>query len=162
MPSVEYPDQTLVWTEETKKLTHPETGETVTKTIEHPKYPFALRISKWKPTSDGAYQLHGFVEVTDFGNKLASQSNPYEWLTNTYQTDSMVTSSVVAEWVQGFSEIKNGQLDAILSFGNVFPASATIDDVSDGRLTFMIELNGATTFDIEWLRVDFDPSRSNE
>jgi hypothetical protein len=159
MPSVEYPDQTLVWTEETKELTHPETGETVTKTIEHPKHPFALRISKWKPTSSGTYQLHGFVEVRDFGNKLASQSNPYEWLTNTYQTDSMVTSSVVAEWVQGVLTTTYGQLDAILSFGNVSPVSAIVDDISNGRLTFTIELDGATTFDIEWLRVDFDPSR---
>jgi hypothetical protein len=124
-------------------------------------YPFAVRISKWKPTDDGTYELHGFVNVTDFGQQLASQSSPYEWLLSNYQTSDGVTADIISEWVQGVSAIINGQLDAILSFGNVSPVSATVDDVSDGRLTFTIELDGATTFDIQWLTVNFDPTRGD-
>jgi hypothetical protein len=159
MPSVEYFQETLIYTEQTKTRTRPETAETVTQVIRNAQRPFELRISKWKSTDDDTYQLYGFVEATDFGQQLASQARPYKWLTTNYQTDNAVTSTVVSEWVQGVSKIINGQLDTILSFGSVSPVSATVDGVSNGRLTFTIELNSATTFDINWLQVDFDPTR---
>jgi hypothetical protein len=158
MPSVEYNNTALVYTEITDTTTHPETGETVSYTETTEYRPFEVRLSKWL-SRDGDYEVHGHVSVTDFGQLLASQSDPYAWLTSNYQTDSAVDQAVVSEWVQGVGAVTNAQLDAILQFGNVTPIEATVTDTQTSRFDFIITLDGATTFDIDWLAVDFDPSR---
>jgi hypothetical protein len=158
MPSVEYSRTTLVYEERTETVENSETGEKVTVTRELDKRPFEVRISKWLE-QDGIYHVYGFVEGTDFGVKLVSQTDPYAWLTDTYQTASGVDKQTVSEWVQGVGAIDNGELDAILQFGNVSPVSATVTDNDSMRIEFEIHLDGPTAFDIEWLTVDFDPSR---
>jgi hypothetical protein len=160
MPSVEYHQTTLVYDEQTRTTEDPETGEQVTVTQVIDKLPFELRISKWLNEGD-TYRLYGFVEVTDFGEQLASQSDPYGWVTDTYQTKSGVDQAVVAEWVTGVNAVENIELSAILDFGNVSPMKATVTADRPMRMDFEICLSGQTTFDIDWLTVDFDPSRSS-
>jgi hypothetical protein len=159
MPSVEYNNTALVWEEQTETVTDPDTGETTTVTNTLEKRPFEVRVGKWL-VRDGDYQLHGFGNVTDFGELLASQTDTYAWLTSNYQTDTAVDETVVSEWVQGVSAVRNAQLDAILNFGNVTPLSTGVTDTQPSRFNFIIVLEGATVFDIDWLSVDFDPSRS--
>jgi hypothetical protein len=158
MPSVEYAPLTLVWDTETREATDPETGETVTHEIEQPKRPFEVRISKWLKRSDG-YHVHGFVEVTEFGQALASQSDPYAWVTDTYQTASGVTATVVSEWLRGVGAVQASKLDQILLYGGVNAVDATVTEDEMWRMDFEVVLSGATTFNIEWLTVDFDPTR---
>jgi hypothetical protein len=159
MPSIEYAKTLLVYEEQTETVEDRDTGEQVTVTRRIDKHPFRIRISKWLQ-EDETYQLHGFVEVTDLGQELSSQSDPYGWLTDTYQTASGVSESVVGQWVQGVTAVENTQLDAILDFGNVSPVKATVTADFPMRMDFEIYLTGPTTFNIEWLSVDFDPSRS--
>lgn len=158
MSSVEYNDNTLVWETETQKYTDPDTSETVTRESEQPKRPFEVRISKWLERSDG-YHVHGFVEVTAFGQALAAKSDPYAWLTDTYQTAEGVTESLVSEWLRGVGAVQASKLTEILSFGGVDAMDATITADETWRMDFEVVLSGATTFDIEWLTVNFDPSR---
>ena len=158
MPSVEYNAQTLVWDIKTREYTDPETGETQTREVEVDKRPFEVRISKWLERSDG-YHVHGYVEVSDFGRSLASQSEPYAWVTDTYQTADGVTEAVVSEWVRGVAAVQASKLDEMLSFGGVDAVDETITDDSEWRMEFEVVLSGATTFDIDWLTADFDPSR---
>jgi len=158
MPSVEYGPETLVWGTETRETTDPETGKTVTEQVEQPKRPFEVRISKWIQR-DGSYHVYGFVEVTDFGQALASQSDPFAWLTDTYQTADGVTGSVVTEWLHGVGAVQVSKLDEILLFGGVNAVDATVTAAETWHMDFRVVLTGATTFDVEWLTVDFDPSR---
>ena len=158
MPSVEYQPSTLVWDTETREHTHPDTGETVTREIKQPQRPFEARISKWLKRSDD-YHVHGFVEVTAFGQALAAKSDPYAWLTDTYQTAEGVTESLVSEWLRGVGAVQASKLTEILSFGGVDAMDATITADETWRMDFEVVLSGATTFDIEWLTVDFDPNR---
>jgi len=158
MPSVEYAPSMLAWDTETREYTDPETGKTVTEQVKQPKRPFEVRISKWLQREDG-YHVHGFAEVTDFGQTLASQTNPSTWLTDTYQTASGVTKKVVSEWVRGVGAVQRSALDEILSFGGVDAVDATVTAESEWRMDFEVVLSGATTFNIEWLTVDFDPTR---
>jgi hypothetical protein len=160
MPSVEYAKTALVYEEQTETAEDPDTGEQVTVTRKITKHPFEIRISKWLQEGD-TYQLHGFVEVTDFGQELASQSDPYGWLTDTYQTASGVGESLVGQWVQGVAAVENTELSVILDFGDISPVSATVTADAAMRMDFQICLTGPTTFNIEWLSVDFDPSRSD-
>jgi hypothetical protein len=159
MPSVEYPASTLIYDEQTETVEDPETGEQIVVTQKVDKRPFELRISKWLERG-GVYQLHGFVEVTDFGITLASQTDSYAWLIDTYQTVSEVDMSMVSEWVQGVDAVENADLGSILAFGNVSPVKATVTADRPMRMDFEIHLDGPTTFNIDWLTVDFDPSRS--
>lgn len=161
MPSVEYAPGTLVWDTETREATDPDTGETVTWEIEQPKHPFEVRISKWLERSDG-YHVHGFVEVTAFGQSLAAQSDAYAWMTDTYETTDGVTETVVSEWLRGVGAVQASKLDQILSFGGVEAVDATVTSESEWRMDFEVVLSGATTFDIEWLSVDFDPTRGGK
>ena len=158
MPSVEYEPSTLVWDTETREPTDPETGETVTREVEVEKRPFEVRLSKWLERSDG-YHVHGFVEVTEFGQALAAQSEPFAWLSETHQTADGVTASVVTEWLRGVAAVQASKLGEMLSFGGVEAVGATVTDTAAWRMEFEVVLSGATTFDIEWLTVDFDPSR---
>jgi hypothetical protein len=159
MPSVEYSKTTLVYEEQKKTAEDPDTGEQVTVTKRIDKYPFEIRISKWLQ-EDETYQLHGFVEVTDFGEELSSHSDPYGWLIDTYQPVSGVDESVVGQWVQGVNAVENTELNAILDFGDVSPVTATVTADLPMRMDFEVYLTGPTTFNIEWLSVDFNPSRS--
>jgi hypothetical protein len=159
MPSVEYPASTLIYDKQTETVEDPETGEQIAVTQKVDKRPFEVRISKWLERDD-LYYLHGFVELTEFGVGLASQTDPYTWLIDTYQTVSEVDTSMVSEWVQGVDAVENADLDSILAFGNVAPVKATVTANSLMRIGFEIALDGATMFDIDWLIVDFDPSRS--
>jgi hypothetical protein len=159
MPSVEYPATTLVYEEQTETVEHPETGEQVTVTTELDKRPFEVRINKWLE-QDGIYHVYGYVEVTGFGQKLASQTEPYEWLTDMYQTSSGVTRSMISQWVGGVGAVENADLDGILAFGDVSPVKAKVIADRSMRVKFEIVLSAPTTFEIEWLRVDFDPARS--
>jgi hypothetical protein len=158
MPSVEYAPSMLVWDTETLEYEDPETGEMVTEEVEQPKRPFEVRISKWLEREDG-YHVHGFVEVTGFGQTLAAKSEPSAWLTDTYQTADGVTGSVVSEWLRGVGAVQTSKLGEILSFGSVKPVDATVTAAETWRMDFKFVLSGATTFDIEWLTVDFDPTR---
>jgi hypothetical protein len=161
MPSVEYAPTMLVWDTETREATDPETGETVTQEIEHPKRPFEVRISKWLERPDG-YHVYGFVEVTDFGQALASKSEPFVWVTDTYETAAGVTQIVVSEWLRGVGAVQASKLGEILSFGGVNAVDATVTADETWRMDYKVVLSGATTFDIEWLAVDFDPSRGGQ
>lgn len=161
MPSVQYTPQTLVWDTETREATNPDTGETVTRKIEQPQRPFEVRISKWLQRDDG-YHVHGFVAVTDFGQALGSQSDAYAWVTDTYQTASDVTETVVSEWLRGVGAVQASKLGEILSFGGVDAVDATVTAAETWRMDFEVVLSGAVTFDIEWLAVDFDPSRGGQ
>jgi len=158
MPSVEYAPAALVWDTETREFTDPETGETVTEGVKRPKRPFEVRISKWLQR-DNDYHVHGFVDVTDFGQNLALQSNPFAWLTNTHQTASGVTETVVSEWLRGVGAVQAIKLGEILSFGGVEAVDAAVAGDSEWRMDFEVVLSGAATFNIEWLSVDFDPTR---
>jgi hypothetical protein len=158
VPSVEYEPSTLVWDTETRSVTNPETGETATREVEVDKRPFEVRISKWLERS-GGYHVHGSVEVTDFGQSLAAQSEPWAWLSEMYQTADGVTASVVTEWLRGVAAVQAGKLSEMLSFGGVEAVDATVTDAAAWRIDFEVVLSGATTFDIEWLTVDFDPTR---
>jgi hypothetical protein len=51
-------------------------------------------------------------------------------------------------------------LDQILMFGGIEAVDATVTDASEWRMDFEIVLSGATTFDIGWLTVNFNPSQS--
>lgn len=158
MPSIEYNDQTLIVDVETREYEDPETGETETREVETPKHPFEVRISKWLER-DGDYHLYGFVEATEFGQTLASQSEPWTWLTDNYTVGDGLTETMVSEMVNGVSAVQNAELDSILDFGNVEPVSAEVTSETPHRFDFEAVLNGAETFDIDWLAVDFDPSR---
>jgi len=158
MPSVDYPTSTVVWSETTETVENPETGATETVTTKHPKRPFEVRISKWLER-DGLYQVYGFVSVTEFGQQLASRSDPYAWATNNYQTATGVTEQTVAQWVQGVGAVSQANLDGILQYGGVSPVSATVTDDRATRFDFRIALDGPATFNIEWLTVEFDPQR---
>jgi hypothetical protein len=158
MPSVEYAPETLVWGTETRETTDPETGKTVTEQVEQPKRPFEVRISKWIQRDNG-YHVYGFVEVTDFGQALASRSDPFAWLTDTYGTASGVTETVVSEWLRGVGAVQAIKLGEILSFGGVEAVDAAVAGDSEWRMDFEVVLSGAATFNIEWLSVDFDPTR---
>jgi hypothetical protein len=161
MPSVEYAKTALVYEEQTETAEDPDTGEQVTVMRKITKHPFEIRISKWLQKG-GTYQVHGFVEVTSFGQELSSQSDPYGWLTDTYQTASGVGESLVGQWVQGVAAVEKTELSAILDFGNVSPVSATVTDDGSMRMEFEIHLDGPEMFDIDWFTVDFDPSRSDK
>lgn len=158
MPSVEYQPSTLVWDIETREVTDPDTGETVTLEVEVEKRPFEVRISKWLERDDG-YQLHGFVEATEFGQTLASRSDPWGWLTDTFSVGDGLTEQDVSKMVDGVVAVENAQLDAILSFGNVTPVSADVTSQDTDWFDLEIVLEAAETFDIDWLTVDFDPNR---
>jgi len=158
MPSVEYAPETLVWETDTREYIDPDTGETVTREIEQPQRPFEVRISKWLERSDG-YHVLGFVAVTPFGQALASQSDASEWVTDTYETASGVTETAVSEWLRGVGAVQASKLSEILSFGGVEAVDATVTAAETWRMDFEVVLSGATTFDIEWLTVDFDPTR---
>ena len=158
MPSVEYLSETLVWDTETREYTDPDTGETTTYDVEVEQRPFEVRISKWLERDDG-YHLHGFVEVTPFGQQLAAESDPFAWVTDTYETASGVTETVVSEWLRGVGAVQASKLTEILSFGGVDAMDATITADETWRMDFEVVLSGATTFDIEWLTVNFDPNR---
>lgn len=158
MPSIEYAPETLLWDTDTREETNPDTGETVTREIKQPQRPFEVRISKWLERS-GGYHVHGFVEVTDFGQSLATQSDPSAWVTDTYQTASGVTETAVSEWLRGVGAVQASKLDQILLFGGVEAVDATVTDDREWRMDFEIVLSDATMFNIEWLSVDFDPTR---
>ena len=157
MASVEYGSNALVWETETREVTDPETGETVERDVEHEQRPFEVRISKWLERSDG-YHVHGFVEVTEFGRALADQPTPHEWVSQEFETAEGVTEEVVGEWVDGIGAVQATELDEILDAGGVAPEHATVTEDSEWRMEFEVVLSGATTFGIEWLSVDFDPS----
>jgi hypothetical protein len=157
MPSVEYSPTALVYTEQTEERTDPDTGETQTVATQTEYRPFEVRLSKWQKESDG-YHVNGFGTVTDFGSKLATQKEPFEWLTSNYQTTSGVTSEVVNQWVAGIDAVRYEKLDTILDYGNVAPKRSEVQDSDAGRLDFDIVLSGPTTWGIEWLTVSFDPS----
>jgi len=89
MPSVEYNQAKLVYKEIENTYENPETGETETVVTKQQKNPFVVRISKWLKES-GNYNLYGYVEVTPWGQDLNSQSSPYDWITNNYETSSFV------------------------------------------------------------------------
>jgi hypothetical protein len=156
MPSVEYSPTALVYTEQTTEITDPETGETKTVTTQTQYNPFEVRLSKWKEEPDG-YHITGFVSVTEFGSKLISQSDPYTWLTENYQTGSRITSQIVNEWLTGIEAVGQQSLNPILDYGNVTAEKATVTDGVSDRFDFEIVLSGATTWDIDWLTVSFDP-----
>lgn len=158
MPSVEYIDSELITDVEVREYEDPETGETVTREVETPKRPFEVRISKWLERDDG-YHLFGSVDVTEFGQTLASQSDPWTWVTDGYSIADGLSGQDVSEMVNGVAAVENAQLDAILSFGNVDPVFAEVTAEGTERFDFKIVLEGAETFDIDWLIVDFDPSR---
>jgi hypothetical protein len=161
MPSVEYGPTALVYSEETQELEHPDTGETVTREIKQPKRPFEVRISKWLERSDG-YHVHGLLKMTAFGQALASQSDAFAWVTETYQTADAVTETAVSEWLRGVGAVQASKLGEILLFGGVDAIDATVTESSEWRMDFEVVLSGATTFNIEWLAVDFDPSRGGD
>jgi len=158
MPSVEYGPTALVYSEETQELEHPDTGETVTRTSTTEHRPFEVRISKWLER-DGVYQLHGFVRVTEWGQQMAAQSSPAQWVLNNHQTAVGIDGRVLQTWVRGIKTVQQTSLAPILKAGGVTPADATVTDDEQWRLDFRIDLNGPATFDIEWLTVDFDPTR---
>ena len=158
MPSVEYSANTLVWETETREVTDPETGVTVEREVEVAKRPFEIRITKWLECDDG-YHVHGFVEVTEFGQALADQPTPHEWVSQEFETAEGVTEEGVGEWVDGIAAVQATELDEILDAGGVAPEHATVTGGSEWRMEFEVVLSGATTFDIEWLSVDFDPIR---
>lgn len=158
MPSVEYIDSELITDVEVREYEDAETGETVTREVETPKRPFEVRINKWLERED-EYHLFGFVDLTEFGQTLASQSDPWTWVTDAYSVVDGLTEQDVAEMVDGVAAVENAQLDAILSFGNVDSVSAEVTSEEADRFDFEIVLNNSETFDIDWLTVDFDPSR---
>lgn len=158
MPSVEYNENALIEEVESREYEDPETGEIVSREIEHPKKPFEVRIGKWLEREDG-YHLFGFVEVTEFGQSLASQSEPWAWLADTYSVADGLTEQDVLEMINGVAAIENARLGAILSFGNVDPVSAGVTAEDGDRFDFEIVLDSSETFNIDWLTVDFDPSR---
>jgi hypothetical protein len=158
MPSVEYKDTDLITDVEMREYQDPDTGETVTYEVETPKGPFEVRISKWLERAEG-YHLYGFVEVTSFGQDLAAQSNPWVWVQNQFTVADTLTDSDVSEMINGVGAVESARLDTILDFGNVDPVSATVTSESDSHFIFETVLDGAETFDIDWLTVDFDPNR---
>ncbi len=161
MPSVEYGPTALVYSEETQEYTDPDTGETVTRTSKTEHRPFEVRISKWLERS-GVYQLHGFVAVTDWGQQMAAQSSPVQWVLDNHQTATGIDSQILQTWLEGIGAIQQAKLGPILSAGGVTPVSATVTGNEQWRFDFQIELNGPTTFDIDWLTVDFDPTRGGK
>ena len=161
MPSVEYNLSTLVWGTETREYTDPDTGETTTYTEQVEQRPFEVRISKWLER-DGVYHVYGFVEVTAFGQSLASQSDPWAWLNDGYAVADGLTEQDVSEMVTGVTAVQNAQLSDILAFSNVSPVGSTVTSESTTRFDFEIVLSGAETFDIGWLAVDFDPNRGGK
>lgn len=143
---------------ETQEYEDPETGETQTRETKYAKRPFEVRISRWIGR-DSEYHVYGFVVVTEFGLELASQSNPAMWVNDLYTVSDKLSESMISEMVNGVSAVKNAHLDSILNFGNVAPGSTKVESEQDRRFDFHIVLDGAETFDIDWLIVDFDPSR---
>lgn len=158
MPSVEYNDTDLITDVEMREFKDPDTGEPVIQGVEIAKRPFEVRISKWLERDDG-YHLHGFVEVTEFGQTLATQSDSWMWVQDTYTVVDGLSEQDVTEMANGVSAVENAQLDAILDFGNVTPISAEVTTEETTRFDFEIVLDGAETFDIDWLTVVFDPTR---
>jgi hypothetical protein len=161
MPSVQYNGVELITDVQVREYEDPETGETVTREETTPKRPFEVRISKWLERDDG-YHLFGFVDVTEFGQMLASKSEPWTWVTDTHSVADVLTEQDVSEMVNGVAAVENAQFDGILSFGNVEPVSAEVTAEDGDRFDFEIVLDGSETFDIDWLTVDFDPSRGGK
>ena len=158
MPTVEYNQTKLVYQEVEETYENPDTGETQTVTREIQKNPFEIRISKWLKR-DGNYKLHGFVEVTSWGQNLHSQTSPYDWITNNYQTTSAIDQTVIDEWLQGIQAVQNAELGKMLSFANISPVNYTVTGNGSNRMDFTIQLEGQQVFSIDWLEVDFDPTR---
>lgn len=158
MPSVEYRQTDLITETVTREFTDPKSGETVTREVEETRNPFEVRISKWLERDDG-YHLHGFVEATEFGQTLSSQSDPWTWLNNGYTVADGLAEQDISEMVTGVTAVQNAQLSDILAFGKVSPVDATVSSESATRFEFEIVLLDAETFDIDWLAVDFDPNR---
>jgi len=160
MPSVEYDYTQLVSEQVEQTYENPETEQTETVTSKQQKNPFEVRISKWLEASSN-YKLHGYVEVTPWGQDLHAQSSPHDWITNNYQTASSVDQTVIDEWLQGIQAVKNGELQQILSFANISPVSYNVTGNAENKMEFIIELESKEVFDIDWLHIDFDPNRGD-
>lgn len=158
MPSVEYADAALITDSVTREYTDPDTGDTLTREETVQKRPFEVRIKKWLKRDDG-YHLHGFVLATEFGRELAAQSDPWAWLTNTFAVTDSLTESDVSEMIDGVGAVQDAQPGPILSAGDVSPVASAVTSESSDRFDFEVVVSGAESFDIDWLTVDFDPSR---
>lgn len=158
MPSVEYHQTDLITETVTREFTDPDSGETVTREVEETRNPFEVRITKWLERDDG-YHLHGFVEATEFGQSLASQSAPWTWLNDNYTVADGLAEQDASEIVTGVTAVQNAQLSDILAFGDVSPVDSAVTSESMNRFEFEAVLSGAETFDIGWLTVDFDPDK---
>lgn len=158
MPSVEYDRSALVWSIETMDVEDQETGETVEREVEVAKRPFEIRITKWIKRDDG-YHVHGFVSVTDFGQALTYQEDPPAWVSEEFETTDDVSEQVVGEWVDGIAAVQTAELSEILAAGGVESENAAVTEANEWRMEFVVVLSGATTFDIEWLSVCFNPER---
>lgn len=158
MPSVNYNRKNLISKTETREYEHPETGETGTNDVEISKYPFEVRVAKWLE-QNANYHLHGHVEVNQFGQTLASKSDPFGWLKDNYTVADELTETMCNEIVSGVSAISNANFDAILNFGNVSPIKSAVTNEESYKFNFEIVLDGPETFDVDWMVVDFDPSR---
>ena len=161
MPSVEYHQTNLITETVTREFNDPETGETVTVEVEVEKNPFEVRISKWLERSDG-YHLHGFVNVTDFGKELVNADSTMEEVLSEYQVDDSVSEEVIGKWRQAINSVRQNKFDEILSYTNVDVIDTEVKEQNKWRMDFEVVLSGATTFDIEWLAVDFDPTRGGK
>jgi len=161
MPSVEYLRQGLIKEVLTGKVENPDTGEMVEVEKEVAKHPFEVRIGKWVE-KDNVYHVHGFVKVTEFGEKLVAEKDAWSFLKDNYSLGEKMSESKMKEMIDGIKLVKNGDLKNILDIGNVEFEDFTVKSEEQGSIDFKLALPSAQVFDIDWLKVDFDPSRGGK
>ncbi len=71
--------------------------------------------------------------------------------------EDAVVAALRQEDAVDLSQAQATELDAILAFGGVAPEYATVIEDSEWRMDFRLVLSGATTFQIDWLSVEFEP-----
>lgn len=76
MPSVEYGFSAPFIEVVEREYTNPDTGETVTETVERKCVPIRLYTRKWQQTADNEYKLWFRVTVTEFGDVLRQTGVP--------------------------------------------------------------------------------------
>jgi len=161
MPSVEYNQQDLIKENITREVENPDTGEIVEVERDVNKHPFEVRIFKWLEKEDG-YHIHGFVEVTEFGEKLIGENDSWSFVKNNYILGDKMSEQKIGGMLNGIRKVREGDLESILRFGNVDFKDLTVKSEEQDRIDFEIVLKGQQVFDVDWLKVDFDPSRGGK
>mgnify|MGYP000016934142 CR=1 FL=1 len=158
MPSIEYGFSAPFIEAETIEYTDPDTGETVTETVERKRVPIRLYTRKWQQTADNEYKLWFRVTVTEFGDVLRQTGVPSNVTVPDWYGD-------MADSVDSFIDgIYAGQLPKSEIQSAVQNADVTVkhaqSDGDDLLVNATVEPNSIPVMaDFTAATVSFDPTR---